>query len=144
MISKLSFIVAVGFAIYSCGSRESTSEERDGIEGVYVREYTFTVIDPETGSKIGMGSIKDTISIRSAVDGYQIANRKWRLNDYDKEGWQNMEHADDRPFRTFQANFNPKDGSFASQSMISLSLDLGKRQLFKDRSRDKPYRKLNK
>lgn len=141
MKSKMSFIFAVGFAIFSC-SNGRDSGSGDEISGAYVREYSFKVAHPETGNVIGMRTVRDTIFIRSKEISYEVSNNKWRLNDYDKEGWQNMEHAEDRSMLTFQTTFNSTDGLLNSESMPHLFLDLGRGQLYKDKSREKPYQRL--
>lgn len=141
MKSGITFIVAVGFAIFSC-SNEKGSGSGDEISGVYVREYSFKVVHPENGNEIGMRSIRDTIFINQVENGYEVSNNKWMLNDYDKEGWRNMEHAEDRSMATFLSKFDSVNNTFDSESMPLLFLDLEKGQLYKDKSRKKLYQKL--
>src|SRR5882672_12810833 len=105
MKKGLWFIVIVGTLVFACGIRDN-SRSHDEISGAYVREYSFKIINPETGAEIGMRTIRDTIFIRPVEERYEVSNSKWRLNDYDKEGWQNMEHAEDRSMPTSQATFN--------------------------------------
>ncbi len=132
--------VTVGILVFACGKKVNPALQ-DEISGAYVREYSFKVVNPETGAEIGMRSIRDTIFIRPLEEKYEVSNNKWRLNDYDKEGWQSMEHAEDRSISTFQAIFNSIDRSLDSESMPHLFLDLEKEQLYKDKSRGKPYQK---
>jgi hypothetical protein len=140
MKTNMTLIVAVGLAISSCSNgRDSDS---NGINGAYAREYSFKVVNPETGSEIGMRTIRDTIFIRPVESGYEVSNSKWSLNDYDKDGWQSMEHDEDYSMPTFQATFNSVDGSLESGSMPHLFLDLERRQLYKDKGREKPYQKI--
>ena len=96
MITRFSFFVTVGLIAISCGSKERDTQTYN-ISGVYVREYSFKVIHPERGDTIGVRTIRDTIFIGQKNQYYEVSNRKWRLNDYDKEGWKSMEHDDDRP-----------------------------------------------
>jgi hypothetical protein len=56
------------------------------------------VTNPNTGDKLGMRQIRDSIIVEREGNEYKITNRKWRMNDYDQDGWVRMEHADDRPF----------------------------------------------
>ena len=141
MKTKITIIVAVGFAIFSC-SNGRDSGSGDKISGAYVREYSFKVVHPETGNEVGVRTIRDTIFIRQVENIYEVSNNKWRLNDYDKNGWKNMDHDDDRSMPTFKATFNSARVSLDSESMPHLFLDLGMEQLFKDKSREKPYQKL--
>ena len=96
----LAFLITVGLTVLACGTKEH-SKSADEISGTYVREHSFKVVNPETGAEIGMRMIRDTIFIEPIENGYEVSNRKWRLNDYDKDGWQSMEHSDDRPIFTF-------------------------------------------
>lgn len=141
MKNKIKIIVAVGFAIFSCGPGRN-SEKRAEISGAYAREYSFKVKNLESGDEIGIGTVRDTIFIRALETGYKVSNNKWRLNDYDKEGWQDMTHADDRPIATFQTTFNSGNDLLNSEAMPDLALDLEKGQLFKDKNHEKPYRKV--
>src|SRR6478752_2992819 len=100
MKQSLTIIVAVGFLIASCTRGKDTSSSGD-ISGAYAKEYSFKVVNQETGTEIGMRTIRDTIFIQSAEIGYIVSNKKWTLNDYDREGWQNMEHSENRPMQTF-------------------------------------------
>jgi hypothetical protein len=134
-------IVAVGFAIVSC-TRGRDADSSDEISGAYAREYSFKVVNPETGSEIGMRTVRDTIFVGLIESGYEVSNKKWRLNDYDREGWQSMEHDEDRPIPSFLAKFNSSNGSLNAESNAVLFLDLEKGKLFKDEGREKPYQKL--
>lgn len=126
--------VAIGLAILGCVTMERKSDQ---ISGLYVREYSFEVTNPENDAKIGMRTVRDSILIEVLDDDYQISNRKWSKNDYDLGGWQNMEHSDDRQFATYSAKFNPSDGSLTAELMVPLYLKDG--QLYRGEGQDKPY-----
>jgi len=140
MKRSLTLIVAVGFAISSCTKRQDTTAS-DEISGAYAREYSFKVVNPETGNEVGMRTIRDTIFIRPVESGYEVANTKWRLNTYDKQGWQNMRHNEDRPFPSYVAVFNKTESTLNFQSVPSLYLNLPEGSLSKDKKGDNPYRK---
>ena len=110
MKKRFGVIVVVGIVVFACGSKEH-SRPNDEISGTYVREYSFKVVNPETGAEIGMRTVRDTIFITPVDERFEVSNHKWAKNDYDNEGWRNMEHADDRPIPTYQAVFAKKDSS---------------------------------
>ena len=60
--------------------------------------------------------------------------------DYDNEGWRIMEHADDRSLATYIGQFEERDNSLTANS--AQTLFLGKNCLFKDKSRQKAYIKV--
>lgn len=138
---KLILIVAVGLAICSCNPRRDslTSEE---ITGTYAREYSFKVVHPETGNEVGMRTIRDTIFVRSIESGYEVSNSKWRFNDYDLEGWNSMEHSEDRPFPAFIGKFESEISSLISESAPEMHFNFAKKQLFKGKGKTGPYLKL--
>src|SRR5687767_3123552 len=123
MKSGFSLIVAVSLMIMSCGSKENGSGADSKILGTYVKEYSFKVTNTGTGEEIGMSTVRDTIFIKPKQNGYEVSNNKWKLNDYDREGWQSMEHSEDHPLRTYQATFDPTDNSLNAQFMVPLYLD---------------------
>lgn len=139
-MKTIASIVVVGLVVFGCQSRKTKST--DQISGAYAREYSFSVIHPETGLEVGMRTVRDTIFIRPVGDKFEISNHKWMKNDYDDEGWKSMDHAEDRPMPTFQAVFDSTDGSLNSELMPHLFLDLKRGQLYKDKRRVKPYQKL--
>lgn len=110
-LKLFTFVITLAFAC----SPNQDSKSTDGISGVYVREYSFKVVNPETGAEIGMRSVRDTIFIRATDNGYDVSNAKWRKNSYDAEGWQNMAHSDDRPMPTYLARYAAKDGTISPQ-----------------------------
>ncbi len=141
MITRLCLIVLAGLSMWSCGS-ENQSKAEDKISGTYVKEYSIKITNPETGSEVGMRTIRDTIFMQRNEKGYEVSNSKWKLNDYDKAGWQNMKHSEDRSMPTSQVTFDSVDGSLRSPSMPDLFLDSSKGQLFNSKDRDRPYQKL--
>jgi len=82
------------------------------------------VTNPENGAEVGMRTVRDTIFIKPTGDKLEVSNRKWAKNDYDLEGWKNMEHAEDRPFPTSTANFEPVTNSFHLDNGNSPSLSM--------------------
>lgn len=135
------FSLIVGMVSLSCGSKNSRFES-DRISGIYVREYTFEVINPESGNEIGLRTIRDTIIIRSINTDYEVSNSRWGLNDYDKDGWKNMKHADDRPLPIYIATYESKTHSLKAVGTASnvIHLDIENNQLYW--SKDKPYKKI--
>jgi hypothetical protein len=133
MKSKIAFIVAVGFAIFSC-SKGRNADSSDEIPGAYAKEYSFKVVNQDTGDEIGMRTIRDTIFIRYVETDYEITNRKWRLNDYDIEGWQSMEHDEDSPTPTFIGRFNSADSTMIFESRPVLHFDLRNSILYREKS----------
>src|SRR5258705_6410530 len=115
MKHSLTLIVAVGFAICSC-TRGQNTDSYDEISGAYAREYSFKVVNPETGAEIGMRTVRDTIFVQYIKTDCEVTNRKWRLNDYDIEGWQSMEHDEDRPMPMFLGRFNSIDSTMIFES----------------------------
>lgn len=134
---SITLVVAVGLAIGSC-SRGRNTDSSDEISGAYFREYSFKVVNPETGAEIGMRTIRDTIFIKHSETDYEVSNGKWRLNDYDKEGWQSMRHSEDRPFTTYVASFDKSHHSLTSQDdrsrTLSFKLDAEKTQVLRGTS----------
>ena len=132
-------MVTIGFVVASCMSKESRFVQNDGISGVYVREYSFKVVNPEGGNEIGIASIRDTIFVQQQEKDYQVKNSKWRLNDYDKEGWQNMEHADDRPMLDHVATFQSKDSVLVADSFPTIYLNGFRLTLYNGKKGRNPY-----
>lgn len=145
MIIKQLIIVTVGFAVISCGSRENTSNESHQITGSYVREYSFKVTNSESGREIGMSTIRDTIFVQLTEGGYSVSNRKWRLNHFDNEGWQNMGHSEDRPLPTYAATFVSEDNTLQSNPrglFPSLYVDLSSQTISKSQRKKQCYKRV--
>ncbi len=141
MKSKATFLLMILSSTLSCTTNRNDSNE-DLITGAYAREYSFQVIHPETGLRIGTRTIRDTIFVKGLEENYEISNHKWRLNDYDDEGWRNMEHAEDRPLKTFQAVFNSTRNSLAAETKPIVFFDLAYDLLFLNENRVNPYYKI--
>jgi hypothetical protein len=144
MTLKLILICAGALGVVSCSTKES-KESSDSASGVYVREYSFEITNPETGQKIGMRQVRDSIFVELGGGDYQVSNRKWRMNDYDNEGWVSMAHADDRPLPTFLASYDARTSSLNSNnSNVSqtIILDAENAKLYKGKPDDKPYIKV--
>ena len=137
----LEVIVAVGFVVFACGTKNQ-SRSNDKISGTYVREYSFKVVNPETGNEIGLRTIRDTIFVNPKQNGYEVSNNKWRLNDYSKEGWQNMGHTEDRPIPIYIAVFDPTDSSLNAEHALPLYLDLIEGHLYKGKKGEAPFRRV--
>jgi hypothetical protein len=109
----------VGFYVmiaisYSCGQVENASD--DSVAGTYVREYSKEIMNQLSGNKVGMRTVRDTLYITEVGDAYQIKNAKWRMNDYDNDGWQNMEHGELGPWPSFEATYEDESKSLKSKS----------------------------
>jgi hypothetical protein len=104
-----------GWVFSSCSSSESKTND-DSISGVYVREYSSEILNQLSGNKVGMRTIRDTIFIEPAEDGFRIKNVKWRMNDYDEEGWQDMRHGESGPLPSFNPTFDEGSKTLNSKS----------------------------
>lgn len=130
-------LVLVGLVIFSCGVKERPDE----ISGVYVREFSFEVVNAESGAKVGMRTVRDSIFIEPMDDGFEVSNRKWRKNDYDLEGWQSMEHADDRPISAFVSTLSSNALSSGDRS-FALYFDSENERLYREKGGDIFYSKV--
>lgn len=138
---SITLVVAVGLAIGSC-SRGRNTDSSDEISGTYFREYSFKVVNPENGAEIGMRTVRDTIFIKHSETDYEVSNKKWRLNDYDIEGWKSMEHSADRPFSAYRAEFDKTDHSVNAELTVPLYLDVEGDRLYRGKKRTDPYYKV--
>jgi hypothetical protein len=144
MTLRFVLICAGALGIGSCSTKEN-KQSSDLAAGVYVREYSFDVTNLETGEKIGLRKVRDSIFVQPGGDGYQVSNSKWRMNDYDNEGWVSMAHADDRPLPTFLASYDAHTKSLNSNnSNVSetIVLDAENAKLYKGKPNDEPYIKV--
>jgi hypothetical protein len=141
---RMILIGAGGLLIVSCNSGDKSELVNDAASGVYVREYSIEISNPNTGEKLGIRQVRDSIFIKQSDGGFEVSNRKWRMNDYDQEGWVSMAHADDRPMSTFVASYDQNTRKLDSKSPnvpYALFVDGGK--LFRNESRDIEYKKVN-
>lgn len=142
MKARSRLIIIVGFVMASCVSKENRLSQNDGISGAYAREYSFKVVNPEGGNEIGYATIRDTVFIQQAEKGFRVENHKWRLNDYTKDGWQNMEHSDDRPVPNYEATFQLSDSALVEQSVPNLYLNGQCSALYKGTKGKNPYQRV--
>lgn len=140
---RMILIGAAGLLIVSCNSGERHRLVDDAASGVYVREYAVEISNPNTGEKLGMRKVRDSIFVRQSEGGYEVANRKWRMNDYDQEGWVSMVHADDRPMPPFLASYDEISHSLTSTNdNVSQSLLVENGKLFRNSSKEIEYKKV--
>lgn len=103
---------------YACGTAESSTD--DSIAGTYVREYSREILNQLSGNKVGMRTVRDTLYVSSSGDGYRIVNARWRMNDYDSEGWQNMEHGEGGPWPSFDASYDENSKSLNAKATADM------------------------
>lgn len=142
MTTKYLINVILGFTIISCTSKEKA---QDQISGTYALEVSFPVKNLQSGKEIGASTIRDTIIIQLVGDGYAVSNRKWKLNDYDKEGWQRMEHSEDRPLPDYIADFIEEDAILRSRHsdlIAPLYVDIPKQTIFRSKIERRDYHKV--
>src|SRR5688572_5843906 len=108
--SRMILICAVSLSSVSCSSNEKV-EANENTSGIYVREYSHEVTNLNSGNRIGYRKVRDTIFIEKTDKAYLVTNRKWRLNDFDNEGWVSMEHSEERPLPTFKATYDETSSS---------------------------------
>jgi len=113
-MKRVVWIFVVASSAWSCGNVESASD--DSIAGVYVREYSREILNQLSGNKVGMRTIRDTIYISAADEGYKVENAKWRMNDYDNEGWRDMKHGESGPLPSFNASYNKESRTLTPES----------------------------
>lgn len=145
MALKESLIFAGALSIASCGTNGDRPGSTADASGTYVRAYAFEITNPESGKKVGIRQVRDSIFIERNDNGFEVSNRKWCMNDYDQEGWVNMEHADDRPLPSFVASYDPASGSLTSQNHNineSFFLDEDNVKLFRGQVHDIEYIKV--
>ncbi len=131
--------------LISCNSKSNSNSDSADASGVFVREYAIEVTNPNTGDKIGMRQVRDSIFIEKEEDGYKVTNHKWRMNDYDQDGWVGMDHADDRPLPTFLAFYDEQSSELRAKGQKvshSIFIDQKNGKLFKNRSKDIEYSKV--
>jgi hypothetical protein len=117
MIKVILVLCVCGWMLTSCSSGESKTGNDDKVAGVYVREYSKEILNQMSGNKVGMTTFRDTIRIKKSDDGYHVVNTKWRMNDYDQDGWQDMKHGESRPLPEFDASYD--EGAKALNPKVS-------------------------
>lgn len=144
MTPKIILSVVASCSIVSCTTNSDSGRTNADASGVYVREYAYEVSKPETGKKLGMRQVRDSIFIEETDDGYQVSNRKWRMNDYDQEGWVSMAHSGNRPLPTFFASYDKNSKAFTptNASIVKpLFVGEGGGVLFRGSARERAYHK---
>jgi hypothetical protein len=105
MMKRVAWFLFGVSVCYACGNAERVSES-DLIAGTYVREYSREILNQLSGNKLGMRTVRDTLYIIAIDGGYKVNNAKWSMNEYDNEGWQNMEHGESGPLPSFNATYD--------------------------------------
>jgi hypothetical protein len=100
----IGFLGIIGLLLFSCSPTESNTS--DSVSGVYVREYSKEILHQTSGDKVGMTTFRDTIRIAKSGEAYRIENAKWKMNDFDQDGWQDMKHGENRPLPEFEASYD--------------------------------------
>jgi hypothetical protein len=141
-------LILSSFTLATCSS-PSDSTPTDQIIGSYTVENTFEVPDIYSSNEkiLGIGKIRDTIFIKAKQKGFEVTNSMWRLNEYDMKGWQNLEHSENHPMRTYGVSYDATDSSLNSDPlgfMPSLYLDFNSGKLYKGKDRKRAYVKVNK
>jgi hypothetical protein len=98
----------------ACGNTKRAND--DPIPGTYVREYSSEVITQLTGKKVGVRTVRDTLYITAAGKQYKVENAMWLMNDYDDDGWRNMEVDKFGPFPPFIAIYDETSRTLNSRS----------------------------
>lgn len=98
----------------ACETAETSTD--DSIAGIYVREYSREILNQLSGNKVGVRTVRDTLYISPSGNGYKIVNARWRMNDYDNDGWQNMEHAEGGPWPSFDATYDSNSKSLNAET----------------------------
>jgi hypothetical protein len=142
MMKRVAWFLFGVSVCYACGNAESASKG-DSISGTYVREYSSEILNELSGNKVGVRTVRDTIFISSTEAGYKIENAKWSMNDYDEEGWRNMEHSEVRPLEPFEATYNSEDGVLSPKvSGVAPNLIINNNGELLVGKNSKPYLKL--
>lgn len=111
----------VGISIcWACGNPRETESKADSISGTYVREFSREILNQVSGSKIGIRTVRDTLYLTANGDGYTVKNSKWSMNDYDDEGWRNLEHGEGGPMPSYSAKYDESSRTLNSESAPDL------------------------
>ena len=113
MIKIVACLFAVAALVWSCGQVESGNN--DSVAGVYVREYSREILNQLSGDKVGTRSVRDTLFIELNGDHYKVKNTKWSMNDYDNDGWQNMQHSESKPLPSFEAIYDKESKALVAK-----------------------------
>jgi hypothetical protein len=135
---KLFLIPAILFI--GCESQKD-GQSSDEITGTYVMEKTYEVRHEGTGEPVGMATLRDTIIITKISDGYEVKNRKWKMNEFDEEGWVKQEH-DAMP--DYKAKFEESTQTLNSEPaglFSSLEIKASEKRLIKGKAKSQ-YEKI--
>ena len=146
MTLRMMLMFAGAAVMVSCGTNGDKVGSTSDASGIYVREYAIEINNPESGKKIGMRQVRDSIFIERGENGYQVSNRKWRMNDYDQEGWVSMAHSEDRPIASFLASYDEKTSSLIPMNRTTVPaifIDKNGSEVYKDNFMRNAYRKVN-
>ena len=128
--------------VCSCQRKDPAQQQ---IAGIYAREISFEVTHPETSKRIGRSSVRDTLYIQERAPGFEVRQTKWRLNDFDRQGWRDQRHADNRPAPAYEATFDPADRCLRPASTVwgvALYVDGENNLIYQGSNRHQPYRKV--
>jgi hypothetical protein len=143
IMEKIFILISLCFFIlFSCENKTSSNTKSD-ITGAYFRDYSFEVKNMSTDQVVGIQNVRDTIFIKEKENGYEVSNAKYRMNDYDQNGWISIGGTEKLP--TFQATFDQTDNSLLpvqNQFVSPIYFDLNKEVLFKNNDRNYPYQKV--
>lgn len=129
----------------ACNTSPKSDVGRDrNVQGIYVREQTVEVRHPESGDVVGNRRIQDSIFVEPVDGGFSVRNKKWHMKDYDNLGWVSMEHAEDRPFKTFVAELDEKSNILQSENGQSFTIDENGRKLIRTGKTTLTYTKVRK
>jgi hypothetical protein len=92
-----------GLIISSCSADK---EGAASISGTYVNMYSADVMNPETGELWGRRTIRDSLFIKQREAYFEISNRKWMHNTYDRKGWVTSMQGETESIQTYVTKFD--------------------------------------
>lgn len=119
MKHSANFLIGMSLC-WACGSPKESVSEDQSISGTYVREFSREILNQASGNKMGMRMVRDTLYITPHEDGYRVENARWSMNDYDNEGWRDMEHAEGGPLASYTARYDGNSRTLQSDSAPEL------------------------
>ena len=144
MTDKIVLICVVGLFAISCSNENAGSGKN--LSGIYVREFTNEVKHQFSGETVGTRKIRDTIFVEPTDKGFMVSNMKWRLLDYNQDGWVKMIFGGpDGPLPTFQARYDKTSKSLIAENELlsyPLTFDESQRKLYKGKTRKVEYIKI--
>ena len=144
MTHKIVLICVVGLFAMSCSNENAGSTKN--LSGTYVRESTNEVKHEFTGNTVGIRKIRDTIFVEPTDKGFKVSNMKWRLLDYDQDGWIRMRiGGPEGPLPTFRARYDETSKSLIAENELSshpITFDESHSKLYKGKTRKVEYIKI--